>query len=256
MPKRTLIVVLLLLLLTVTQALAVETITFSSLDGLEITADLYAPHASKATPFIVLFHQAGWSRGEYQELAPWLNKQGFNCLAVDQRSGHEVNGVVNATAQRAKKADKGTTYLDAQQDLIAALKYAHSELATGKILAWGSSYSAALVLVVAGDHPDLVDGVLAFSPGEYFAKFGKSPDWVARVAARIKSPVFITSARSERDAWKPIYAAVTTPKASYIPNTMGNHGSRALWSKFDDHKGYRGAVMEFLKTFITGSGKP
>ena len=55
-------------------------IEFSSEDGLKITADLYMVH-SEEKPFIVLFHQAGWSRGEYLEIAPKLNKIGFNCMA-------------------------------------------------------------------------------------------------------------------------------------------------------------------------------
>jgi len=228
-----------------------QTVTFASLDGLEITADLYAPHPDKTTPFIVLFHQAGWSRGEYEEIAPWLNGLGFNCLAIDQRSGHEVNDVPNLTARRAEKAGKGTTYLDARKDMVAALKYARAHLARGRVIAWGSSYSAGLVLEIAGSQPGLMDGVLAFSPGEYFARFGRNGDWVARSARKITVPVFITSARSERDNWQPIYDAIKGPKASYVPNTKGNHGSRALWKKFDDSQGYRQAVSHFLQRFLT-----
>ncbi len=233
-------------------SLALQTITFASLDGLEITADLYAPHPDKATPFIVLFHQAGWSRGEYEEIAPWLNRLGFNCLAVDLRSGHEINDVPNLTAQRAEKAGKGTTYLDARKDLVAALEYARAKLTTGQVIAWGSSYSAGLVLEIAGVQPDLADGVLAFSPGEYFVRLGRTEDWVRRAAVNIKVPVFITSARSERGNWQPIYAAIKAPKASYVPNSKGNHGSRALWGRFDDSQGYRQAVVEFLVRYLGG----
>ena len=46
-------------------------------------------------PVLVLFHQAGWSRGEYREIAPKLNELGYICLAIDQRSGKGVNGVAN-----------------------------------------------------------------------------------------------------------------------------------------------------------------
>jgi len=48
-------------------------IEIDSLDGLKITADLYMKSSDKAQPFIVLCHQAGWSRGEYREIAPKLN---------------------------------------------------------------------------------------------------------------------------------------------------------------------------------------
>ena len=47
-----------------------EAITFKSADNLLITADRYTPHTSNTTPLIVLFHQAGSSRGEYNEIAP------------------------------------------------------------------------------------------------------------------------------------------------------------------------------------------
>lgn len=44
-------------------------VTFPSLDGLEITADLYLAAADPAPSFIVLFHEANSSRGEYRDIA-------------------------------------------------------------------------------------------------------------------------------------------------------------------------------------------
>ena len=177
-------------------------------DGLTITADLYAAHEDKNTPFIVLCHQAGWSRGEYRETAPKLNALGFNCLAIDQRSGKTVNGVDNETVAKARVAKKGTDFPDAEQDIITAIKWAKENQADGKLILWGSSYSAALVLRIAGEHPDLIDGVMAFSPGEYFTRFGKSDDWIASSAKKISVPVFITSAKREQKAWKAIYDSI------------------------------------------------
>ncbi|RLD20113.1 MAG: hypothetical protein DRI71_10755, partial [Bacteroidetes bacterium] len=97
-------------------------ITFPSTDGLELTADLYITN-DKTAPFIVLFHQARWSRGEYLEIALKLNMLGYNCMAVDLRSGGEVNGVNNESFTAAKKAMKATQYIDAYQDIDAAMKY-------------------------------------------------------------------------------------------------------------------------------------
>ena len=79
------------------------TITFSSADDTQLTADVYAPH-DKSNPFIVLCHQAGWSRGEYRDIAPKLNQLGFNCMAIDQRSGEAVNDVANETFAAATAA--------------------------------------------------------------------------------------------------------------------------------------------------------
>jgi alpha-beta hydrolase superfamily lysophospholipase len=232
-------------------------ITFPSEDGLVITADLYLAHKDAKTPFIVLFHRAGWSRGEYREIAPRLNRLGWNCLAVDQRSGGEINGVVNRTAERARKQKKGERYIDALPDLRASLAFARREYAEGPLLALGSSYSAALVVLLAGESPDLFDGGLAFSPGDYFAKQGKPKDWVARAAGKIAKPMFITSAKKERDTWAAIFAAIPAQtKRSYVPETDGEHGARVLWAKQKDSSGYWKAVEEFLNRFSSTASPP
>lgn len=227
-----------------------KTVTFPSEDGLEITADLYVAHSSAKAPFIVLFHQANFSRGEYHEIAPKLNKLGFNCMAVDQRSGKGVNGVNNETKARAEKKGSGTSYVDAMPDMIASLRYVRKNHGKGKVLGWGSSYSAALILKIAGDHPELMDGVLSFAPGEYFGRQGKSKTWVKDSASKIRCPVFITSAKREHGAWKGIFEAIPgKKKVNFLPKTEGQHGSRALWEKFDDHKNYWKAVNQFLANF-------
>ena len=224
------------------------TITFPSEDGLEITADLYLAHEDAETPFVVLFHQAGWSRGEYLEIAPKLNRLGFNCMAIDQRSGGEVNGVKNETHARATAARKGTVYSDALPDMIAALRFAREHHAKGKILAWGSSYSSALVLKLGGDQPGLVDGLASFAPGEYFEKLGKTNTWIQDSAQNIHKPVFITSAKNEHGSWKPIFDKIPSKaKVSFLPSTDGNHGSRALWKQFEDSSAYWSALVPFLR---------
>ena len=225
------------------------TVEFASADGLEVTMDIYAPHTG-SVPSIVLCHQAGWSRGEYQEIAPKLNKMGFNCYAIDQRSGGGVNDVLNETNKRAAAAGKGVQYPDAEQDIVAALKKVKGMSNQGTVILWGSSYSAALSLRIAGEHPELVDGVLAFAPGEYFGRLGKPNDWIATSAKKIKVPAFITSAKNEKKNWISIYEAIPgQSKAMFLPETKGNHGSRALWAKFDDNAAYWTATKSFLTQF-------
>ncbi len=223
---------------------------FPAPDDLKITADLYLVSEEKQTPLIVLCHQAGWSRGEYREIAPKLNQLGFNCLAIDQRSGGKVNDVPNETFRAALAAKKATTFIDAEQDIIAAIIWARENHATGKVILWGSSYSSALALRVAGEHPELVDGVLAFAPGEYFARMGKPNDWVTASAKKIKIPTFVTSAKKEAPRWRGIFDAIPAEsKVKFIPNTDGNHGSRALWAQFDDSGEYWKNVNQFLAQF-------
>jgi len=210
------------------QKAAFETQEFASGDGLTITADLYIVNQNKGTPFIVLCHQAGWSRGEYRQIAPKLNALGFNCMAIDQRSGGAINGVKNETHLKAKAANQKTD----------------------KVILWGSSYSSALALRIAGEHPDLLDGVLAFAPGEYFRQSGKPANWIETSAKKIADPAFITSAKKETGSWKDIFEAIPgDAKAQFVPKTAGNHGSRALWEKFDDHTDYWNSVTAFLGQF-------
>ena len=219
---------------------------FPSKDQIIITADVYMPYEETA-PFILLFHQAGWSRGEYRESALTFNAMGFNCMAVDLRSGSAINGVKNETHKQASKDGLSTKYVDAYQDIEASVEFARESFAKGKLIILGSSYSSALVLKYAGDHQD-VDGVLSFSPGEYFTGQGKSKTWITDAAAKIKVPVFITSAKKEKESWWGIYQAIPSEQKTYfLPETSGNHGSRALWEKFDDSPYYWAAVEAFLE---------
>ena len=228
-----------------------EEVEFESLDGLKITADVTLSSDDQTKPFIILCHQAGWSRGEYREIAPQLNKLGFNCMAIDQRSGGSVNKVKNLTAANAKAAQKGQDYVDAEQDIVAAVNYAKKNLSKGKLIIWGSSYSSALVLRIASEHSDEVDGVLSFAPGEYFKSQGKPADWITTSVKNIKCPVFITSAKNEAKNWAGIYEAIPTEtKVKFLPTSKGNHGSRALWEEFSDSPQYWKATKSFLAQFL------
>lgn len=230
------------MLLTIS-GIAQQTIEFPSKDGLTITADLYK--LDQPAPFILLFHQAGWSRGEYKEIAPQLNALGYHCLAVDLRSGGAVNRIENETAKRAEQQAKSTNYVNAFQDIEASVNYVKRTYRPDSILLWGSSYSSALVLKYAGDFPESVTAVLSFSPGEYFG----ATDFIRTSAQHITVPTFITSAKSEMKTWQQIHNAINTKtKQFYLPTTDGNHGARALWKKFSDSSGYWEAVRSFLAT--------
>ena len=224
-----------------------ETIHFNASDGLEITADLYMPHEASA-PFIILYHQAGYSRGEYLSIAPKLNAMGFNCLAVDQRSGNQVNDIVNQTNKEAVEQNKPTEYLDALADIEAAYLYVKHGIKPHNLILWGSSYSAAIMFYMGSAHHDNLSGILAFAPGEYFKINGKE---IKSYATRVTVPVFVTSAKSEYDNWKSIYANVKSKKSFFLPDTEGKHGSKALWENNPSQAAYWAAVKDFLNQFIS-----
>lgn len=238
-PVKSRIISILFLLIVSNRSSAQLKVTFSSLDSVTVTADWY-PIDSKA-PTIILCHQADYSRGEYIESALKLNKYGFNCLAIDQRSGDEVNGITNETAKDAKSKKKHLEYADAEQDIIAAVSYVFEKEKTPVILL-GSSYSASLVLKIANEN-DHVKAAVAFSPGEYF----EDKNWVTKKISGLRKSCFITSSLDESaDVTKLCQDVISTLKIQYIPKTKGDHGSKVLWSSAPEHEQYWIALMSFL----------
>jgi dienelactone hydrolase len=215
-------------------------ITFPASDGLLVTADLY--FVNDSLPYMVLCHQAGYSRGEYMETAGKFCNLGYNCIAIDQRSGNEVNGVKNETAALAIQKKKPTAYLDAEQDILAAIDYAHSQSGK-KVFLVGSSYSASLVLKIAAAN-EKVSAVMAFSPGEYFGTKLKLKDAIANLAV----PVFVTSTKEEAADVSALISDVKSKiKKQYIPDSKGVHGSSCLWKNNPDYQGYWRAILMFVK---------
>ncbi len=209
------------------EAIDIQKINFLSYDGLTITADWY--HAGYDNPVFILCHQAGYSRGEYNETAANLLSKGYNCIAIDQRSGKECNGVTNETATRAKEQNLPTEYLDAEQDIVAAIDYITAELYPGKkIILVGSSYSASLVLKIAVMRNDIL-AVVAFSPGEYF---GEELN-LKQSIANLYCPVFIACSAEEATSCNEIKNAAmgSTFSMSYHPEEGGYHGSKMLWKE-------------------------
>lgn len=198
---------------------AAKPLVLKAADGVSIHAALYAAPQPKA--IILLFHQAGSGKGEYATIAPRLVKLGYAALAIDQRSGGDLFGA-NETASAVSGQP---SYLDAKVDLQAALDWAKPQ---GKpIILWGSSYSSALVFLVAAENPGMVTALLSFSPGEYLGQ----PDLVRRNAAKLAVPVFVTSAKDagEIAAAKAIVDAVPgTGEVQAVPAIAGVHGSSTL----------------------------
>ncbi len=226
-----------------------KTVKFKTFDKVIVTADLYAPNPASSA-FIILFHQANYSRGEYLEIAPKLNAMGFNCLAVDLRSGESVNGVENETWKFADSLHMETRYIDAYTDMRAAVSYIRSKYPSAKVFLLGSSYSSSLALKLASDFPKGISGVVAFSPGEYFSKFGWSRTIIEISASRITCPVFITSSVNERESWQKIYDAIPTQtKVSFVPATGGKHGAKTLWAAFPENSQYWKALKAFLMKY-------
>ncbi|MBI1774753.1 MAG: alpha/beta fold hydrolase [Proteobacteria bacterium] len=175
-------------------------------------------------PLILLFHQAGSNRAEYATIAPNLLTLGFDALAIDQRSGGSLFGHDNETVQRLGHSEG---YGKAYGDLEAALLWARSTGRSGPAIVWGSSYSAALVFLLAAKHPDEVKALLAFSPGEYL----DGATSVRRAAAQLSIPIYVTSAKEGAEVAQAKAILDSAPgrqKIQFVPRIAGVHGSSTL----------------------------
>ena len=199
-----------------------EKVTFESEDGVLITADNYL--INQEYPYIVLFHQAGSSRGEFNEIAEKLMMLRYNCLAVDLRSGDNSNFVKNETAVKTRESSKPTRYLDTRQDIRAAINYAFG-LNPKDMILLGSSYSASLVMI-EGQENEHVNAIIAFSPGEYFGNDLRMETYLDSIS----KPMFIAATQHEFSYVKQMVSQL--PEDSYMlfqPEGEGVHGARALW---------------------------
>ncbi len=224
-----------------TVELSLKEVVFLSLDSLKITANLY--HYKDEAPVIVLCHQAGYNKFEYKEIAEKLHKKGYNCLAIDQRSGGELFDMQNETNKEAVNAGKPTEYIDAEQDIISAVDYA-SEKYKRSVILWGSSYSAALSLHIAVENKN-VSSVISFSPGDYF---GDKKEALSVKIKDFKKPMFLTSSKDEAAELSEIIKdkELNEFQIQFIPQNEGKHGSKALWEEHENNEEYWKAVELFL----------
>jgi len=240
MESKKIIFTILGVFLLITASKSQETVTFNAADGLKITANLY--EIDSTLPYLILFHQAGYSKGEYRETAIKMIKLGYNILAVDLRSGDEVNFVTNETAALAKKTGKNNSMLDAKQDIIAAIDWAYYK-SNKEVVILGSSYSASLCLLVGKISPK-VKAIIAFSPGEYF----KPQIDMKKTIKDLAKPTFIACSQREISYVMEMTAFVEPKyKTIFSPKTgVGEHGSKSLWKSCKTNKEYWLALMMFF----------
>lgn len=215
---------------------------FPSLDGLIISSNIYEINTS--APIIVLCHQAMYNKFEYEGIAQKLNKDGFNCIAIDQRSGGPIANQANETTLRAYEKKKGINFFDSEQDIIATIDYV-KEKYEGPLILWGSSYSSTLALYI-GSTNEKVDAVIAFSPGDYWED-ERGP--LSEIMFGFSKPLFITSAKRESESIIEILSKVKLGENQihFEPTGSGYHGSMALWEGQIGGEEYWGAVTNFLK---------
>jgi len=217
-----------------------DTLLVASADGLEMRAIVYAIDSS--SPVIVLCHQARMNNYEYAEIAPKLNALGYNCVALDQRSGGPMDAHENITFNNAKTQGLATNYTTSLSDITAGVNLAAAKF-NQPVMLWGSSYSASLVLKVAMDNAN-VKSVVTFSPILKFDDGSTAADYFKNYNGK---PIFMTS--TEKEAAPLTKALSHLPEDvlyQYYPDMKGTHGSKALWSSDPAHEAYWAEVEKWL----------
>ena len=214
-------------------------VNFKSKDGLLITADYYKVNNHKG--FMVLCHRSHCNRAEYREIAPKLNKLGYSCLAIDQRSGMNIFGGINETKNRAKEQNLPTGYLEAKPDIESAIEFAYKLNNDKPIILLGSSYSASLALLIA-TNSDKIKSIIAFSPGEYLKRVK-----LAEEIRNISIPIFATSAKKEIEQVTEVLRYVDKKYITHFkPEVEGFHWSKTIWEVVKGYETYWKSLEEFL----------
>ena len=245
-------ILLVISLLLFASAAVAEPVTLTAADGVKVYGE-YWPASAAHAPLILAFHQAGSSHVEYAPLAPRMNQAGFSVLAIDQRSG---GGLFGGNNQTVAALGHSSDYDAALKDTEAALAWGHAKAKGAPVLVWGSSYSSALVFLLAAKHPADVQGLLAFSPGEYL----DGPNAVHAAAAQLHVPVFIdqASSKDEIDASRSILASVaSSDKTQFVSVKRSVHGSATLRTDRNAAGAEENwtAVLAFLAKFKAAAAK-
>jgi pimeloyl-ACP methyl ester carboxylesterase len=234
----------LFILLSSFNAIRVKTITFTSADSLVITADEYT--VSNEHPYVVLFHEQGSSRGEFQSVARRLCKMDYNCLAVDIRNGGSSGFVSNETAKRCRESrcDMGVAAIE--MDMKSAIQYAF-EKSDRAVILLGSGANGSLSLKLAAEN-ELVKAVVALSPGEYFLPNLNIHDTLAD----LQKPVFITSSLSEFPYMETLASGMDQQYVTLFKPQLGEggRGSAALTTENEHNSEYWLALLLFFKDLI------
>ena len=197
-----------------------RSVTFQSGDGLTVNGDIYF-HSQwdKSKPFILFCHREDNSRGAFRKIAPDLVALGFNCLAIDQRCGGTTNDVTNLTVQKAIANGKGTTPVDAEQDIIAAAKWVRANHAKGKLIVWGDGYAGSLAIRMAGEKSVSIDKLIATGIKAPFEEHGKPQEWIVASAKKVGVPTLVSLARKDSDQLNAIKDAIPGKLRTAFPDS-------------------------------------
>lgn len=201
-------------------------VRFTAADGVLITADHY--FVRKNLPYILLLHQELSSRGEFDSIAEKIVKTGYNCLAVDLRTGLKYGYIENETSRSVAEGNRSSQPLDALKDISAAAEYAWN-MSGQKIILLGSGTSASLALIEAKTN-EHVKAVIALSPGEYFRPELDMKSFLADFSKM----AFVSCSHIEYPFIAEMFSAMSDKYKTVFKPTSGA-GARGSMAFYDDN---------------------
>ena len=222
----------------------VKTVSFTSEDGLRVTADEYIIEPDN--PYILLFHEQGSSRGEFSSIARRLCKMDYNCLAVDLRNGGNSNFVSNQTTKEFNKSKLESGFNEIELDMLAAINYASEKSKIPQVL-FGSGVNGSVCLKVALTNEN-VRAVVALSPGEYFLPEIKIQDTIAP----LQKPVFISSSKVEYPYVSELASGIDENYITLFKPKQGPgyRGTASLSLDYEQNTEYWIALIRFFKKLV------
>ncbi len=220
-----------------------EIVTFQSADSLTLTADHY--FLSDTLPYLILIHEQGSSRGEFETLAERFQKMDYNCLAVDIRNGGNANFISNETVRRFRQGDYSLGREDIEGDIRASVNYAFS-ISNQKVVLLGSGATGSLCLKITKEMDEVL-GAIALSPGEFYRPSLIIEDTISG----IQKPLFITATEPEFPYLEQMLSGVDDIYKTIFKSELsdGIRGTNALTAKNPSNGEYWLALLLFFKEF-------
>ncbi len=238
-----------------------EPISFVATDGEPVTGVAYRARSKQGdaielydnrASLIILCHQSGSNHAEYVPIAPRLAQWGYQCLALDLRGGARKYGRDNETeaAWQAKDNDRGGG-AQAKLDIEGVIAQVRARGFGGKIVLWGSSYTAGRLFSVIADRPAEVAAAIAMSPGRGYVQRGSNgePSW----AEQVHVPVFMTWPESEfTEERAATFEQLASQDKVLHRQQGGRHGSSTLHSEHNPNcEDVWKGIESFLATHVT-----
>lgn len=177
-------------------ALEPQVVTFSSADGMRITADYYAPPLAvrQAAPMVILLHMYKSDRSAWKPLASPLHEAGFAVLAVDLR-GHG-DSATTETRERVHQRETAVFH-QMQDDLRGAYDWLaqRPEVDRARFALVGASVGCSVALQYAAKDRS-VDALVCLSPGLNYLGLDSAGD-IHQITGR---QMLMLASEQERDA--------------------------------------------------------